>query len=347
MSDNLSDEEQQQEMEEISICAAVWLKVFAFLDPVELGLKLALISDRLDFLVDEHFKLRKWSLNSLQIRRAIKGKNGAHIVNEFSGEQLPIPHGPLPNNVIDFKWIGISYVDQPVIGFLQRIRRLFDSCGTNVLIDSYDDDSRSVEIIWQNIWPLITDNICSFSLDPSVLDRLRQFSPAILCNCANLRSLSCCYGLFPELPAEDNAGASPGQALAKWLLAPPREDGLPKMLCCRFYSSGMEGLKGAFGNALEPVNFIISFDIDGDDHLVPFELQNILSGERLTFRRFNEDKWLLVRCPIAREETKWAKWEEEALVWPWCWWSRQRNRIFMTFEGSDIGMLDANDEGPR
>uniref|UniRef100_A0A183CIK7 F-box protein n=1 Tax=Globodera pallida TaxID=36090 RepID=A0A183CIK7_GLOPA len=71
-------------------------------------------------------------------------------------------------------------------------------------------------------------NICGFALDSSRLDRLRQFSPAILRNCANLRSIDS-YGLFPEFPAEDNANASSNQAVAKWLLT-PRGDGLPKML---------------------------------------------------------------------------------------------------------------------
>uniref|UniRef100_A0A914HGX5 Uncharacterized protein n=1 Tax=Globodera rostochiensis TaxID=31243 RepID=A0A914HGX5_GLORO len=52
MSDNSSEEEQQQQqqMEEIPICADVWYGVFAFLSPFEVGLKMALISDRLDVL---------------------------------------------------------------------------------------------------------------------------------------------------------------------------------------------------------------------------------------------------------------------------------------------------------
>uniref|UniRef100_A0A183C7P3 F-box domain-containing protein n=1 Tax=Globodera pallida TaxID=36090 RepID=A0A183C7P3_GLOPA len=243
MSDNTSDSEQQQQMKKIFICADVWLEVFAFIDPVELGLKLALISDRFDFLVDEHFKLRKWSLSSLQILRATDG-NGAEIFNKHSGEVLPIPQRPLPNKVIGFKAIKISYIDQTVIEFLQRICRLFNSSGTNVYIATFDFESRSWEIIWQKIWPLFKDNICRFLfMDSSQLGRLRQISPAILRNCAKLRSIASTE-LYPEFPAEDNAGASFNQALAKWLLT-PRGDGFPKMLFCNFYSTELEALKRA------------------------------------------------------------------------------------------------------
>uniref|UniRef100_A0A914HHA8 F-box associated domain-containing protein n=1 Tax=Globodera rostochiensis TaxID=31243 RepID=A0A914HHA8_GLORO len=343
MSDNESAEEQQQQMEKLFICADVWHGVFAFLDPLELGLKMALISDRLDVLVDVHFKSRKWSLGRLYIYRAIGG-NGAQIFNKRSGEWLPIPQGPLPINVIGFKWIGINYVDQTVIEFLQRIRRLFDSAETNVYIATSDDQSRSWEIICQKIWPLINDNICRLVLDSSELDRLRQFSPAILCNCANLRMIDS-VELFTEFPAEDNAGASSRQAAAKWLIT-PRGDGLPKMIHCYFYSGGMEGIKGAFVNASEPVNFIVSFEnVEEDDNFVPFDLKNNLTAERLTLRQMDKGNWLLVRCPIGREEAKWAKLEEEAMEWGW---HRQWNCITIRFKDSDIGdgMFDANDEGP-
>uniref|UniRef100_A0A183CAN7 F-box domain-containing protein n=1 Tax=Globodera pallida TaxID=36090 RepID=A0A183CAN7_GLOPA len=213
MSDNESEEEQQQQMEKIFICADVWLEVFAFLDPFELGLKLALISDRLDVLVDVHFKSRQWSLGSMEIRR---GGNGAQIVN-------------------------YRYVDQSVIEFLQRIRRLFDSSGPNVWIRTSDGQSRSWEIIRQKIWPI----------------RLRS-------------------------------------------------------------SSGIE----------------------------PFELKNNWTGEQLTLRKIDEDKWLLVRCPIGREEDKWAKWEEEAIGWERR--DPERNCIAVNFQDSDIGdgMAETN-EGPN
>ncbi|KAI3411077.1 hypothetical protein GPALN_003162 [Globodera pallida] len=67
---------------------------------------MALISDRFDVLADEHFKLRKWSLSWMEIRRAIGG-TGAEIVN-LSGEQLPIPQGPLPN-----KWRSSDFFLRP------------------------------------------------------------------------------------------------------------------------------------------------------------------------------------------------------------------------------------------
>uniref|UniRef100_A0A914GYE5 Uncharacterized protein n=1 Tax=Globodera rostochiensis TaxID=31243 RepID=A0A914GYE5_GLORO len=305
MSDNESDDEQQQQMEGILICADVWLEVFAFIDPFELGLKMALISDRLDALVDVHFKSRKWSLGRLQIRRATDG-NGAQIVNKRTGERQPIPQEPFPGKVIGFELIWIRYVDQTVIEFLKR---LLNSSGTTVAIYTSVDQSRSWEIICEKFWPLVNDNICGLRLSgSSVLGHLRQFSPA---------------------------NTASNQAMAKWLLT-PLGDGLPKILHCSLhYSGGIEGFKKAFVNALEPVNFIIiSFEIVFYDAFMPFELKNNLTGERLTFRQIKGDKWLLVRCPIGREEDKWANWEAEAIQWKW---HRQWNRISIKFNDRDIG----------
>uniref|UniRef100_A0A914ICN3 Uncharacterized protein n=1 Tax=Globodera rostochiensis TaxID=31243 RepID=A0A914ICN3_GLORO len=235
---------------------------------------------------------------------------------------------------------SINYVDRSVIEFLQRIRRLFDSNGINLSIIIYSHHNRDWKIIWHRIWPLINDNICSSFLHSSELDRLRQFSPTVLADCPKLRLINS-VDVFPAFPADDSAGASSAQALAKWLHT-PRGDGQPKVLESFFHSERMEALKMAFIDSTDPVNFIIYFWNPSPD-IVPFELRNNLTGERLVFRHFKNNYWLFVRCPIERDEDKWAKWEAEAIEYKSF---DSCNRISIYSGGSDFDrMFDAN-EGP-
>uniref|UniRef100_A0A914H405 Uncharacterized protein n=1 Tax=Globodera rostochiensis TaxID=31243 RepID=A0A914H405_GLORO len=309
--------------EKIFVNDDAWKKSFSFLGHFALGHVIAIISDDFDRLVDTHFVAKKWSLGSLKILRAT-GSDSAEIAkldvpNGTEVERnLPIPIRPPPANVIGFRHLQISFINKSVVEFLQRIRPLFDSSGTNVYIECYGDDQKRVwKIIWQRLWPLVTCNIRALRVSGIQLGRLRQFSPTILLDCAKLQSV---YSLahFPEFPPNDNANSSPGQAVANWLVTPR-----------------MDKLKQDFSEASKPANFIIRVQAASNAVIETFEpVKNDKSGEQLTLRR-RKNKWLLVRSPIERNQEQWAKWEEEAFEWEG---HNQWNRIGISFSEDAIGV---------
>ncbi|KAL3080908.1 hypothetical protein niasHT_032936 [Heterodera trifolii] len=323
MSDRRKEAEEKM-AKAIFISADCWLCVFDLLPADQLGFGIAMISHRFDFYVDEHFKTRKWALKFIQIRRKI-GENGTkemQIVKYYDGKPMPIPQIQMPRKVSGFERINIFFIDQNVIAFLHRFRPIFDSfCPINLAIYTYND--RILEFILRNIWPMIGKKIHGLRLSARFFHRLRKFVPSILNDCPTLRVVFFSFGdLFTEFPADDNAMASDGQAVAKWLFT-PRPDNVPKMLKCWLdmddvnWPLNIEPFKAAFASASSPVNFIagIRFPPPFADSVVLFDLTNEFTREQLALKRSDEynEHFLLIRCPIVRDESKWAKWEEEAI----------------------------------
>ncbi|KAL3104330.1 hypothetical protein niasHT_029115 [Heterodera trifolii] len=158
-------------------------------------------------------------------------------VSKRTERTLPIPQGPLPDQVVGFKHICIQYVDQSVIDFLKRIGRLLETPTFGVYLLMDNDDSRGWQMT-QQIWPLICNNIrvlyfgdCDHRYGLRTLDKLRRnVSPTVLRECQNLRRIICnkieAHNL---LEVDDGANATSGQALLKWLDT-PLANGCPKEL---------------------------------------------------------------------------------------------------------------------
>ncbi|KAL3082634.1 hypothetical protein niasHT_031345 [Heterodera trifolii] len=344
-----------------------WLEVFEFLTPSQLGLGIALISHRFHYLVGVHFKTRKWALKFMRICSEI-GENGTEKMKiaNCHGEPLPIAQILLPRNVIGFGQIFITFIDRNVIAFLHRFCSPFP-----IKLSIKPTNDHILEFMFRNIWPLFAKNICGLRLSFKCFRRLRQLAPSILNDdCPTLRvnftrkkaypsfdnPILCCSAndFFTEFPADDSAAASDGHAVAKWLFT-PRPDDVPKVFQCWLYTDHpnlapkLEAFKSAFASASSFANFIISiwFPPLFADSVEPFDLTNGFTHEQLALKRINNSRrFLLIRCPIARDESKWTKWENEAIEWES---DDQRNQIYIAIYREDQigdGLLNSA-PGPR
>ncbi|KAL3118218.1 hypothetical protein niasHT_004100 [Heterodera trifolii] len=342
MSDNRKEAEEKME-KAIFISGDGWLAVFDFLAPSQLGLGIATISRRFDCYVDEHFKTRKWTLDTMRIRSKI-GENGIEMeMVNCDGEPSPIPKIQLPHKINSFKCITINYIDRNVIAFLHNFRPLFTACPINLII--FTNSYQILEFISRNILPMLGKNIGEICLLDASFRRLRQFVPSILNDCPLLRVVSFYSDhLFTNFPCDDRANASDGQAVAKWLFT-AHPDNVPKVFKCVFkmndfhWSLNLAAFKAAFASASSPANFIVviwypqSFAYSAAYPIVPFDQTNELTREQLILKRtYYSNCCMLVRCPIARDESKWAKWEEEAIARPREWKNRIDIDIYYEFD---------------
>ncbi|KAL3107294.1 hypothetical protein niasHT_018470 [Heterodera trifolii] len=307
MSDRRKEAEEKM-AKAIFISADCWLCVFDLLPASQLGFGIAMISHRFDFYVGEHFKTRKWTLKPIQIERKI-GENVTkemEIVNSH-GKPMPIPQIQMPRKVSGFERIIIYFIDQNSIAFLRRFSQLFAACQINLSI--HTNNERILELFLHKTWPMLEKNTHGLRLSAIFFHRLRKFVPTILNDCPSLHVVFFDFGnLFTEFPDDDNATASDGQALAKWLFT-PLQSNVPKVFKCSLHMDGVN-----WSSNIEPFKTVT------DDNICRF---------------------LLVRCPIARDESKWAKWEEEAIGWQI---DHQWNKIGIHIYNDDEigdGLLDA------
>uniref|UniRef100_A0A914HKN8 Uncharacterized protein n=1 Tax=Globodera rostochiensis TaxID=31243 RepID=A0A914HKN8_GLORO len=323
--------EAQRRLSKIFVCDDIWLSTFPSLGPAVLGLKLALLSDRFDTLVDLHFKKRKWTLGELKIQRFPEGNGAAQIAvmrRKVIKQLLPIPQQPLPDNIIGFKHIWICTIDHTAIAFLHLIRRLF-SADTMLRVCTNRANNNDVwGEITRNIWPLMVNSVGKLKFKSrNRLNTLRiRIAPNVLRNLANLRTIvfdSFYFYRFNPLWPDDRAEAPADRALSKWLHT-PREDGRPKVLKFNdhsetyFPNAAINHLKEEFRNASTSASYIVVLCCvcAEFDEFEPFELINRQTRERFALELAQHDMLLLRRSPIERDEAKWAEGESEATKKP-------------------------------
>ncbi|KAL3113943.1 hypothetical protein niasHT_017893 [Heterodera trifolii] len=187
---------------------------------------------------------------------------------------FPLPDRPLPSK-IRFSDLHIAYIDHSVIAFLRANHQTFDKRGINLKLMFPSSDDTDGPPIWDVF--LVSIDSCK---------------------------------LLPEAIGADfdgpNATISAGQALSKWLHI-PRKDGQPKRL--RYGLADEQGSTEWINNfkehflraTISSVSYEIHFFVRVPSiQMVPFELVNELTKEKLTLAIENvtrwDKSWIMNRC---------------------------------------------------
>ncbi|KAL3116799.1 hypothetical protein niasHT_001871 [Heterodera trifolii] len=305
------------------ICNDVVMDILPFFERVELGLKLAMLSDRFDVLVDAHFdgksELLIWRRIAIHKDNVTAVPKLSVLIDYANSVPFPLPDHSL-HNKIRFKSLQIWYIDHSVIAFLRANQQIWDK-DTNLSMSVpyvQDDQQRIWRVFVREIWPIFAPHIrhLSFYNGGLLLDNLCRFiSPTILTD-LNIISIYSGYLLHDATDDFDEPNTIPtaGQMLSKWLHTPTK-DGQPKRLHCFLKPPNIEWanintLKKKFLNATTSVHYKIQFIVrPKSTQIVPFELANERTKEKLTLIKASEnhwdDRWIMKRCQNGETADQW------------------------------------------
>ncbi|KAL3082616.1 hypothetical protein niasHT_038227 [Heterodera trifolii] len=306
------------------LCSDVWMDILPSFDHVQLGLKMALVSDRFDVLVDAHFdgksELTIWS--HIRIRKDIGPKAKLYANGTFV--EFPLPDRPLPNK-IRFHFLQIDYIDHSVLTFLRSNKQIWDRNGTKLQLSIDDENTEDSQPIWdvfaREIWPIFEKSIrhLGFNNGDQLDNFRRRTSPTILTDLDQLNTINSGFLLPDGIADFDVLNPTAGQVLAKWLHTPSK-NGQPKQLhrngvLCLANLEWVNSFKETFLNATTSVSYKIQLYFYATTMPIEqFELMNERTKEKLTLKvsiEYNDSvyNWLLRRCPIGETatvpEVKW------------------------------------------
>uniref|UniRef100_A0A914HWF1 SH2 domain-containing protein n=1 Tax=Globodera rostochiensis TaxID=31243 RepID=A0A914HWF1_GLORO len=363
-----------QQNVDLNVCNDVWLDTLKWIRRAEVGTKFALINARFNSVVNLHLKERKWSMGELHIRRATAG-TGAEIHvpkdddnnNKDDGtkfEVLAIATSPLPAYIIGINSLNIWYIDQEVLTFLHRMRRLFRS-DIALEFSILPTAHRSWSIMARQIWPLIGHGIDTLvnmkKRDFALL--LKHISPTVIFDCVNLRRVY--TDMYPQCSTDDGeidvipparrgnhrhpervgrGRQMPGaNDLYEWLHV-LRPDGRPKVLIFpkwkRPWARLRRNLKKNFAEASTAARFIIYTPVPRRFQQ-RFNEHNALTQERLAlasrmgsalYKNYRSTSALMLRCPMDFDGQNVVDWEVEAN-------ELFKSHISIGFGDEDIGPL--------
>ncbi|KAL3074985.1 hypothetical protein niasHS_014430 [Heterodera schachtii] len=268
---------------------------------------------------------RRWHINVLEIRKR-KDNNEMEVIDEW-GQTLPIADQTVPPNVIGFKRIRISYLNQSAINFVHLFDPLFSRISTCLEISASTEETSA--FISQQLMPILKERVFAMNFwESNDFSLLRQFEPDILIHCPLLLYIQFNNIIFFNYPGQTIETALDSEAVANWLIMPRERGATPKLLQCSFTNEmqleePIMAARETFTGATSAAPFIIAiyFLIDNENdkqnqiQITPFNITNQQTNEQMMCRQREDGFWMLIRSPTGKnkeDEEKWKIWETHA-----------------------------------